>query len=182
MASMGPCSDEHGNKRGQGVWGRCPELQWGRALMSTEIVQRRIGAEQLRSLQWGRALMSTEICPRCQPPAWPGSASMGPCSDEHGNASTGEGQEQIRAASMGPCSDEHGNIRAVKQTEETLSASMGPCSDEHGNEATLYSLDDATTASMGPCSDEHGNSPQTTATRYPPLSLQWGRALMSTEI
>ncbi len=36
-------------------------LQWGRALMSTEILRIVRVAGFSRSLQWGRALMSTEI-------------------------------------------------------------------------------------------------------------------------
>ncbi len=61
-ASMGPCSDEHGNSHELPTVVHYQEsLQWGRALMSTEMIHR-VNAEKTQSqLQWGRALMSTEM-------------------------------------------------------------------------------------------------------------------------
>src|SRR5579885_702107 len=62
-ASMGPRSDERGNKRypcGRKTEG--DRLQWGRARMSAEM---QVGMEREKkislSLQWGRARMSAEI-------------------------------------------------------------------------------------------------------------------------
>src|SRR5579885_1243181 len=62
-ASMGPRSDERGNKRYPcGRKTECERLQWGRARMSAEM---QVGMEREKkislSLQWGRARMSAEI-------------------------------------------------------------------------------------------------------------------------
>ncbi len=59
---MGPCSDEHGNETTFRHSHWKAKLQWGRALMSTEIGHRAMTPTLTRdALQWGRALMSTEI-------------------------------------------------------------------------------------------------------------------------
>ncbi len=58
---MGPCSDEHGNIYRIGSVGETERLQWGRALMSTEISGPDGSIVWPLGLQWGRALMSTEM-------------------------------------------------------------------------------------------------------------------------
>src|SRR5437899_634274 len=61
VASMGPRSDERGNAATAFTFCNSALLQWGRALMSAEITERREFGQQLRALQWGRALMSAEM-------------------------------------------------------------------------------------------------------------------------
>ncbi len=110
-ASMGPCSDEHGNMPQLGAVLAVPEpLQWGRALMSTEIAWTTTHGAVTPWLQWGRALMSTEIfqsynpCLILPPLQW-GRALMSTEIDFGDRAVL-----ELHHASMGPCSDEHGNF------------------------------------------------------------------------
>ena len=61
-------------------------------------------------------------------------ASMGPRSDERGNAAdSGYLVANSRLASMGPRSDERGNVAMVRARRLRRLASMGPRSDERGN-------------------------------------------------
>src|SRR5579885_766096 len=110
-SSMGPRSDERGNRR----YGlpRLPKkaLQWGRAQMSAEMHHCFTEDRIVGHLQWGRAQMSAEIRRigyvvrgrRC--------SSMGPRSDERGNALLQICLEAPLQSSMGPRSDERGNSR-----------------------------------------------------------------------
>ncbi len=63
-ASMGPRSGEHGERGVPGVATAKAELQWGRALVSTESERYELAIrEPTARLQWGRALVSTESTP-----------------------------------------------------------------------------------------------------------------------
>ncbi len=68
-ASMGPRSDERGNLSTGHERSKKGLLQWGRALMSAEIVPIGGGSAGTPALQWGRALMSAEMRIRTRAPS-----------------------------------------------------------------------------------------------------------------
>ena len=113
---MGPRSDERGNDlmRAQAITAK--SLQWGRAPMSAEMIAWEGHGTPLPELQWGRAPMSAEI------------------------GDKGVELENSISASMGPRSDERGNaVHATVALHAPMNASMGPRSDERGNSAARAS-------------------------------------------
>ncbi len=58
---MGPWPGDHGNG-GSPIAGSRPwRLQWGRGLVTTEILRKTSFASVTEALQWGRGLVTTEI-------------------------------------------------------------------------------------------------------------------------
>src|SRR5207302_7039644 len=86
ITSMGPRSDERGNTAANPNMPAARRLQWGRAQMSAEISQVLFMGSSIQLLQWGRAQMSAEMWKCAKPKKPPADTSMGPRSDERGNA------------------------------------------------------------------------------------------------
>ncbi len=83
---MGPRSDERGNRSSLVFSSVIQGLQWGRARMSAEMNAELAELLVPSQLQWGRARMSAEINVAQKNPGGTLKASMGPRSDERGNA------------------------------------------------------------------------------------------------
>ena len=107
---MGPGSFDPGNIAGQTIHEIDVELQWGRGLLTPEIIGERRGLKAKAMLQWGRGLLTPEI--RTPPP----------------------GKAVLRNASMGPGSFDPGNRSGIADPDAWAQASMGPGSFDPGND------------------------------------------------
>ena len=86
FASMGPRSDERGNKKSPSCsTSQARQLQWGRVLMNAETSFAAMVPMWFPRLQWGRVLMNAETRVTVFETAKEVRASMGPRSDERGN-------------------------------------------------------------------------------------------------